>query len=162
VLEDGHHRLGGAQFAPEVNDQAVASSARIASKILIDGCAPILHNDMNPGILIFGSFKYLNAVMMLVIAAAAWTQKFRTVATFWRVKGWLHCIGSLKLTNSGCLSADRSGVNRHWYDWRTFRGHLKPNSLSSAAFEVTLVFAAAKMGGRSNVRCNDLLGADLN
>ncbi len=31
--------------------------------------------------------------------------------------------------------------------------------LSSAAFEATTVFAAAKMGGGSNVRCSDLLDA---
>jgi hypothetical protein len=30
--------------------------------------------------------------------------------------------------------------------------------LSSATFEATPVFAVAKMGGGSNVRCNDLLG----
>jgi hypothetical protein len=29
---------------------------------------------------------------------------------------------------------------------------------SSATFEATPVFASAKMGGGSNVRCNDLLG----
>ena len=31
--------------------------------------------------------------------------------------------------------------------------------LSSAAFEATPVFAAAKIGGGSNVRCNEMLGA---
>jgi hypothetical protein len=32
--------------------------------------------------------------------------------------------------------------------------------LSSAAFEATPAFAAAKVGGGSNVRCNDLLGVN--
>lgn len=31
--------------------------------------------------------------------------------------------------------------------------------MSSAAFEATPVFAKAKIGGGSNVHCNDLLGA---
>ncbi|MCB8923276.1 MAG: hypothetical protein H6662_16940 [Ardenticatenaceae bacterium] len=32
--------------------------------------------------------------------------------------------------------------------------------MSSATFEATAAFAAAKAGGGSNVHCNDLLGGD--
>lgn|GEM_PF-3647149 len=106
MLGNGHDRFRVAEFATEVDSQTVTSRTWIASEVLVDCCGTIFHNDMNPSVLIFVSFKYLNAIMMLVIATTARAQEFCVVTVFWRVKGWLHCIGSMRLINSHWISVN--------------------------------------------------------
>ena len=58
-----------------------------------------------------------------------------------------------------CLHLKQIGLFRLSLVRRRHTITLAAQRLSSAAFEATTVFAVAKMGGGSNVRCSDLLCA---